>query len=207
MGAWARRIYSLKFPPVWWLAALGIPVAYWLFGYGAARIATGEWPDPAGFGLTEKLPGLGAVGVAAVWLLTFGLGEESGWRGWLLAEVSRRGSVLRGSLVVAGVWMLWHLPAFFYNPTYMAMGGGIVGWALGLTAGSVFLSWMTARARWSIVPVLIWHAGFNLLTASDQAAGLIAAVISSLVMVQGVHAAVALSRRGTLVSRPADATI
>ncbi len=48
---------------------------------------------------------------------------------------------------------------------------------------------MGRGAGWSIIPVLIWHGGFDLITASDQAAGTIAAVVSAIVMVQGVVAA------------------
>ena len=57
------------------------------------------------------------------------------------------------------------------------------------------LAWMAVGANWSIIPVLIWHAGFDLLTAADQSAGIIASTISAIVMVQGVLCAVYLWRR------------
>lgn len=194
--AWASRAFSVRFGRVWWWAAVAMPVGYVVIGYGAARVVDGRWPDWAEFGLTDKLPGLGAVGVAAVWLLTSGLGEEAGWRGWLLPALARRTGVLGASLVVAAVWITWHLPAFLFNPTYAAMGWGVVGWVIGLVAGSLLLAWMTQQARWSILPVLIWHAGFDLLTAADQSSGTIAAAISTVVIIQGVVAAVLLRRTG-----------
>ena len=156
---------------------------------------TGAWPAPSLFGITDKLPGLAWPIVAAVWVLTFGLGEESGWRGWLLPTLSRRMSVFWAALVVAGVWIVWHVPAFFFNPTYMAMGPGVIGWILALVCGSYLLAWMTMGARGSILPVLLWHAGFDLLTAADQSSGVIASTISALVMVQGVVCAGILWRR------------
>jgi hypothetical protein len=66
---------------------------------------------------------------------------------------------------------------------------------LALVCGSYLLAWMTLGARWSIVPVLLWHAGFDLLTAADQSAGVIASTISAIVMVQGVVCAGLLWRR------------
>ncbi|WP_100811613.1 CPBP family intramembrane glutamic endopeptidase [Microbacterium sp. BR1] len=195
LAAWARRAFSLRFPRVWWLAGIGMPVAYYLIGFGAAAVVAGGWPDPESFGTTAKLPGLGWPVVAVVWLLTFGLGEEAGWRGWLLPALSRRSSVFWSALVVAGIWIAWHAPAFFFNPTYTQMGVGIVGWMLALVCGSYLLAWMTLGARWSIVPVLLWHAGFDLLTAADQSAGVIASTISAIVMVQGVVCAGLLWRR------------
>lgn len=196
LATWVGRTFSVRFRPVWWLAAIGMPVVYYVIAFGAAAIVEGAWPDPALFGTTEKLPGLGWPLVALVWILTFGLGEEAGWRGWLLPALSRHMSVLPAALVVAAVWIAWHAPAFFFNPTYMAMGPGIIGWMLALVCGSCLLAWMTVGAGWSIIPVLLWHAGFDLLTAADQSAGTIAATISAVVMVQGVVSAWLLWRSG-----------
>ena len=172
-----------------------MPALYYLVGFFTAAFAAGGWPDPAAFGTTAKLPGLPWPLVALVWAATFGLGEEAGWRGWLLPVLAERVTVFWASVLVAAVWIVWHAPAFFFNPTYQAMGAGIVGWMLALVLGSFVLSWMTAGARWSIVPVVLWHAGFDLLTAADQSAGVIASTISAVVMVQGAVCAVLLWRR------------
>lgn len=196
--AWARRAFSVRLRAFWWIVALGLPALYCLVAFSVAAVATGNWPDPALFGLTAKLPGLAWPAVALVWVVTFGLGEESGWRGWLLPALTRRMPAFWAALVVAGVWIAWHVPAFFFNPTYTAMGAGIVGWMLALVSGSFLLSWMTLGARGSIVPVIVWHAGFDLLTAADQSAGLIAATISALVMVHGAVCAWLLWRRRRL---------
>jgi hypothetical protein len=96
------------------------------------------------------------------------------------------------------------LPAFFFNPTYAAMGPGIIGWMLALVCGSFLLTWMTAGAGWSIIPVLLWHAGFDLLTAADLSAGVTASAISAIVMIQGALCAWQLWRRRRLTApRPA----
>lgn len=195
LAAWARRTFSVRFRPVWWLAAIGMPVAYYLIAWTVALIVTGAWPEPALFGVTDKLPGLAWPLVALIWIVTFGVGEESGWRGWLLPALTRRMSAFWAALVVAGVWIAWHAPAFFFNPTYMQMGAGIVGWMLALICGSYLLAWMTVGAQWSIVPVLLWHAGFDLLTAADQSAGVIASTVSGIVMTQGVMCAWLLWRK------------
>lgn len=178
------------------LAAVGaMVVGYWVLGFGVAAVQAGAWPSWAELGLTAKLPGWPAPAVLAVWLLTFGLGEELGWRGWLLPALRTRASRIASALAVTAVWAAWHLPAFFFNPTYLAMGWSVVGWLLGLTAGSLLLASITESARWSVVPVIVWHGGFDLLTAADQSAGTIAAVISTVVMLQGAWAARQLWRR------------
>ncbi|RLK49718.1 CPBP family intramembrane glutamic endopeptidase [Microbacterium telephonicum] len=195
LAAWARHTFSVRLSWRWWLAGIGMPVAYFVIAWVTTLIVTGSWPESSAFGLTDKLPGLAWPAVALVWVLTFGLGEETGWRGWLLPALSRRMPVFWSALIVAGVWIAWHAPAFFFNPTYMAMGAGIIGWMLALVCGSYLLAWMTVGAHWSIIPVLLWHAGFDLLTAADQSAGIIASTISAIVMIQGVLCAWLLWRR------------
>lgn len=189
LASWARRTFAVRIEPKWWIAALGMPLGYLLASWATARIVTGAWPDAASFGLTEKLPGIAWPLVALIWAATFGLGEESGWRGWLLPALHERMSVFWAALVVAGAWITWHAPAFFFNPTYVGMGAGIVGWMLALACGSYVLAWMTVGAQWSIVPVLLWHAGFDLVTAADQSAGVIASTASAIVMMQGAWCA------------------
>jgi len=62
---------------------------------------------------------------------------------------------------------------------------------------------MAQGAHWSIVPVLIWHAGFDLLTAADQSAGVIASTISAIVMTQGLLCAWLLWRNARACRVPA----
>jgi membrane protease YdiL (CAAX protease family) len=53
--------------------------------------------------------------------LDSGLGEELGWRGFLLPRLQARYSALVSSIIVGIVWGLWHLPLFMLegmSPTY-----------------------------------------------------------------------------------------
>lgn len=183
---WFKRTYSFQFSKKWLAIAVLMPISYGIIGIAAHRLAMGVWPDFSRFGLTEKLPGFNLWQTALVWILTFGLGEESGWRGFLLPELTKRYSFRISSLLVALVWIFWHLPAFFFNPTYLNMGPGIIGWAISLTFGSVLLAWLSNGSGFSVIPVLIWHGGFDLITASDEGAQVMAMVCSMLVIVQGI---------------------
>jgi uncharacterized protein len=183
---WGRRAFSLRFSLKWLLIAIGLPIIYGVVAVTAHMIITGSWPDWSQFGLTAKLPGFNIWLTAVIWMFTYGLGEESGWRGYLLPELFRHYSLLKASLIVAAIWILWHLPAFGFNPNYINMGFGVIGWTISLAYGSVLLSWICQGSNWSIIPVILWHAGFDLLTASDQATIIMAAVCSMLVIVHGI---------------------
>ncbi|WP_040949806.1 type II CAAX endopeptidase family protein [Gorillibacterium massiliense] len=183
---WAARAYSFRFAPRWLGIVAAMAAVYGIVGITAHRLITGAWPIWSQFGLTDKLPGLNVWGTMLVLILTFGFGEESGWRGFLLPELHKRFSLMNSALIVAGIWMLWHLPAFWFNETYMHMGPGVFGWAISLAYGSVLLAWLCQGSRFSIVPVILWHGGFDLLTGSDQSDQAMAMVCSMLVIIHGV---------------------
>lgn len=192
---WWKRTYRFRIPLKWYVLAIGMPLVYFVVGVLIQRFITGAWIDWSQFGLTAKLPGFNVWETLLVWIFTFGLGEESGWRGFLLPELTRRFSLKTSSLLVAGFWMVWHLPAFWFNETYMQMGFGIIGWAISLMYGSMLLAWLSSRSKFSVIPVLLWHAGFDLLTASDQAADVMAMVCSMIVIIQGVWVARRFSKK------------
>lgn len=191
---WFQRTYSLRFPLKWLGIAVLMPILYGVTAIMVHRMVLGVWPDWNRFGLTEKLPGLNILQTALVWVATFGLGEESGWRGFLLPELNKRYSLRISSLIVAVIWIFWHLPAFFFNENYINMGPGMIGWAISLSFGSVLLAWLCNGSRFSVIPVLIWHGGFDLITASDDAAQVMAMVCSMLVIVQGIYLVRKLAR-------------
>jgi membrane protease YdiL (CAAX protease family) len=155
--------------------------------------------------------GAGAWGLAPVIgyvLLVNGFGEEIGWRGFLAEGLLPRFGRLGTSLIVAAVWAGWHLPLFCVVGNFRALGlGGSVGWVIGLTAGSVFLTWMYTGARHSILIVALWHTAFNLSTATDAAKGVSAAATSTVVMIAaGVIVLVWWrQRRPSLSSQRSDA--
>jgi len=64
--------------------------------------------------------------------------------------------------------------------------GLMIGWLVGLTSGSVVLTWIYAHAHHSILVVALWHTAFNFTSATDATAGLPAALSSTVVMIGAV---------------------
>jgi len=122
-----------------------------------------------------------------LWFLTSGCGEELGWRGFALPRLQRTHSALVSSALLTIGWASWHVPMFFYVPSYLTLGLRIVpGFFLGMFAGATVLTWLYNRSGGSVLAVALWHASFNFVTASPNAGGLAAAVTSTLVMVWAV---------------------
>ncbi len=102
-----------------------------------------------------------SIPVGAFLNLIPALGEELGWRGWLLPKLLRLGTV--PALLISGViWGLWHAPLILLGYNYV----DAPGW-LGLTmmtgmcilVGAVF-AWLRIRSE-SVWPAALAHGAFN----------------------------------------------
>jgi membrane protease YdiL (CAAX protease family) len=166
----------------WWLVALS-PLA--LLGLGSAgRAAAGQglprWGD---LGRINGFPTWGPVPVLVLLIVVNGLGEETGWRGFLQPTLQRVLSPRPAILAVAAIWAGWHAPLFAILTTYRGFTPlTLVGFGIGLACGAVVLGWLYNRTG-SILAVAVWHATYNLTAATDAAHGVIAAVSTTAVII------------------------
>ncbi len=178
-----KRSFNFRIKYYWYLFALSCPLVFYLIGVLILFIVRGHWIDISQIGVTKKLSGFGVASVWAIWILTYGLGEETGWRGFLMPLLNKKYSFTKSVFIVAIVWAFWHLPAFFYNPGFKTMGFAIIGWAVGLLFGSFLLGWISKNTNWSVIGAILFHGTLNTVTASDQAEGLLAGIVSIFVIV------------------------
>lgn len=171
----------LRFGPSWkpYLAsALLIPLCFlvtylltWLLGLGQPdwRL-TSFYTTIASTGVdmsTAPDPTLLLVGLFFLSLITapffnsiFGLGEEWGWRGFLLPRLLPLGKT-RAYLLLGVIWGLWHAPLVligFNYPNYPLLG--VLFMVLLTTAIGWFINEMAARYQSSILAGWI-HGVFN----------------------------------------------
>lgn len=183
--AWPRR-------PVLVLLLVLAPLAVSL-----VTLMAGPWPAAGAFlaypGVPPGWPAL--AGILFVLLLN-GFGEEAGWRGFLLPALLPRLGAFRATLVVAAVWMLWHLPLFWLNAAMAGLVGPVLlGWMVGLLLGAFALTHLWLLSGGSILALAVWHVAYDYAVATDATRGLPAAVTSTAVMAWGLLVAVALLRR------------
>ncbi|MEJ2209677.1 MAG: type II CAAX endopeptidase family protein [Anaerolineae bacterium] len=181
LKALGGRMFKWRVRPVWWLVALAPLVLYALLAL-VLRFIPGQEASLAALGQIDFLPNLGA-GALLVWFLTFGLGEETGWRGFALPRLQRGRSALSATVILWALWALWHLPLFFYLYDTTI----IVGFLLGLLAGAIVFTWLYNSSGGSILLTAVWHGAFNFVTGCVACkAGVAAAVVSTFVMVWAV---------------------
>lgn len=169
----------------WYLAALS-PLAFFAVA-AASMAATGQgWPD---LGELGRFSGLPVVAAPVMWLLLLvtAYAEETGWRGFAVPEMLKKRSLLTTAVVIGLLWVLWHVPSMFVIENYRQMGFAIVPtFTLGIVAGSIFLAWLYRASGGSVLIVAVWHATYNLVSGTAAAHGLVAAVVSTAVMIWAV---------------------
>jgi CAAX protease family protein len=170
----------------WVLVAAFSPLALYGIAVGIAVGLGDSPPDLSRLGTITYLPYLGLAGWV-FWILTAGIGEESGWRGYALPKLQRNMSALSATLIVTLFWVGWHLPRFFYYGAYMELGFSVLPLAThGFLALAIVLTWLYNSTRGSILMAALFHAGYNFWAASGAAGRFITSTIDALLIIWAV---------------------
>jgi|SRR5580704_10058295 membrane protease YdiL (CAAX protease family) len=166
----------------WLLVALLLPLAYalpvylfaWIGGFGG--FSPSRWSAAVPY-----IAAPGNVASSLALLLTFGLldklsralGEEIGWRGFLVPECLKVMPFARAGLFSGTIWALWHVPGILYagyNAGDIPLGYQFACFFVMVIASGVFFAWLRVATN-SVWPCALLHAAHNLFIQSifDQA--------------------------------------
>jgi membrane protease YdiL (CAAX protease family) len=146
---------------LWASGAALLPLAVYAAGWAVSGGTS--VPSPFPFPVPNRELTASAALLALGWNLVFGgsLGEEPGWRGFLLPRLLADRSPFGASLVVGFWWALWHAPLDWVQG-FVAEGPGALlarqAWALPL---AVLFTWATVRAGGSLLPAIAAHTALN----------------------------------------------
>ena len=144
---------------VWWIA-FGAPL---LVSLVASAVV---WATPLasfvipGIGIGGRL--IGFLVQVVLFTLTFVLGEEIGWRGYLLPRLVGVGQT-RALVLVGLVWAAWHMPLIFLTPLYHSAGNRLIVLPLfvgSIVAGSFVFGYLRLYTG-SVWPASIAHSAHN----------------------------------------------
>lgn len=166
---WGETKYQIQ---SWFIPLLYASIAYaivWVAGFGA-------FGNPEYLDALVRQMHLGgspwiSIGVGIFLTGTYGLvrsvssalGEEIGWRGFLVPELSKTTSFTLTSLISGMVWSLWHYPILIYGdynagtPTWY----GLTCFTVMVVSGSFIFAWMRLKSG-SLWTGAILHASHNL---------------------------------------------
>ena len=150
-----RRTFQIRAPIGWALFALFLPLSWYLIPtliYGATHGGIGR-VDFRGIG-QYVAPGV---------LLAFTtgpLGEEVGWRGFLLPRMLKRYPPLAASLMIGVIWAIWHFP--LYLERWFSSPATFVTFALNTMCYSVIMTVLWGFTRASVFWAIMFHWSVNI---------------------------------------------
>jgi len=154
--AWVIRCLNWRLGSGWYLLAFLAPPTLMVCALALHAALGGALPA---FPAASQIP-LVIANFGLVLLIGGPLGEEFGWRGYLMPALTARMNWRAASLVIGIVWGLWHLPLFFIVGTPQARMP-IAVFLLNILAGSVLFGWLFERTKRSVLPALVLHTSLN----------------------------------------------
>jgi uncharacterized protein len=149
-----RQAIRVKRPIQWWLYALVVPQISFI-GAGVLYLLLHGKP------VTFEASALLSLGTPALLVpFLFGpLGEEFGWRGFLLPRLMERFSVLPACLLGGTIWAFWHWP-LFYQGIVKSPAQGIFFPLTFITGLSFLIAAVYLRTR-SLLLAMLTHWSSN----------------------------------------------
>ena len=115
---------------------------------------------------TQLLPQIVVIVLIAV-------GEEYGWRGFLLPRLMKKLNVFYSSILLGLIWGFWHLPAYLIG-TGVPQQMNFLVFLLWVVLGTLFISWIyfyTKSVLTSILAHISANAAFNYLLILPEFTG------------------------------------
>jgi membrane protease YdiL (CAAX protease family) len=147
----------------WWAFALLFMIIPAVAALYLFRLFGGPPVDWSGLGpLYSVIPSI------IILIIFAGMGEEFGWRGFLLPRLQSRHNALVSSLIIGVLWGLWHIPLYFVKGTSQydwRMAGGLIPTFLGYTAfviaWSIQYTWVFNNTKGSVLLAAVVHGAGN----------------------------------------------
>jgi membrane protease YdiL (CAAX protease family) len=105
-------------------------------------------------------------------ILTSGLAEEPGWRGFALPRLQQQFGPLLGTILLGILWGGWHLPLFLTSWQEGASGPAICEFILGTVSIAIIISWVFNHTRGSLLIAILIHATVDAFTSVAAETGL-----------------------------------
>jgi membrane protease YdiL (CAAX protease family) len=137
----------------------GLFLVAWLF----VNLQGGDWTLSTFQGNTGGLAWILLVSFAHNLLLGGSLGEEIGWRGFLLPELLKRSNPFAASLILAVVWALWHLPIDLYAGFILEGPAAILIRIIWTFPIAILFTWFYLQSKGNLLVALFLHTSINVL--------------------------------------------
>jgi len=150
--AWLAAIFDWRRPLRWYGLAIAVP-AVGAIGVAVVVFSLVGLPDSSSF---RQLAPWFIFNLVLATLFTGG-NEEFGWRGFALPHLQMRFSALTASVLLGGVWVLWHVPMFVYGVYQLSP----LLYAASVVSFAVILTWYYNASDGSVLGAVLLHGTIN----------------------------------------------
>lgn len=147
----------------WWVVAILLGA-----GIGAGSLILAELLAGVPLDWGALGPIWNVVPMMILLIVFAGLGEEFGWRGFLLPRLQLRHNALVSSLIVGAFHTLWHLPLFFSDGTdqyemtqTLGFFPAFLGYSLVVIGLAILFTWIFNNTGGSVLMVAVAHGALN----------------------------------------------
>ncbi len=156
-----KKLIQCKVHVKWYLFVLVIPILIYLLS-----TILSLWGNRSAIDLNI----LGGISSIPFWFLAalpFGpMGEELGWRGYLLPKLLEKYTIRTSSLLVGAAWGLWHLVSFTFPgaaiPDFMEVNVfSVLLFFCYTISESLVFSYIFFKTNGSVFMAILLHAFFN----------------------------------------------
>ncbi|WP_207649976.1 CPBP family intramembrane glutamic endopeptidase [Clostridium cavendishii] len=98
-------------------------------------------------------------------IIIFGgpLGEELGWRGFVLPKLQQKVNPLISSIIIGIIWTSWHIPMFYFHvPGYDI---SFISYLLETIYLAIIFTWVYNNTKGSLLIIILYHSIDNFIMA------------------------------------------
>jgi len=137
-----------------------LPLVFVIIGIGLYSVLIGD------IGTFDKMAFLSIPSLLWNGLYAGPLGEELGWRGFLLTELQTRFSNLKSAIFIGVIWFIWHIPLWWAPFGSLVSSESIsflpvLIYLIMLICLSIIITWLVVRSKNSVLIAVLFHLSIN----------------------------------------------
>lgn len=145
-----KKLFIWKVPLKYYLYIIFLPLIFVSIGIVLYGQFLGE------IGGFDKMAYLSIPTILLTGLYAGPLGEELGWRGFLLPEFQKKYSTLKSAIIIGFIWFVWHIPLFWAPFGTLVSGEAItifpvIIYFMMLICLSIIITWLVNNSKGSVL--------------------------------------------------------
>lgn len=155
-----KKLFIWNVPFKNYLYLILLPILFVMIGIGLYNIFIG------GIGRFDGMAFLSIPTILWAGFYAGPLGEELGWRGFLLPELQKKYTNLKSAIIIGCIWFVWHIPLWWAPFGTLVSGESIsflpvLTYFVMLICLSIIITWLVIHSKGSVLIALLFHLCIN----------------------------------------------